>query len=129
MNIFKQNAHMPESPSFSSLTNLENQKKEAQKIREKYPDRIPCIVEKAKHSNLAMIDKKKYLVPTELTLGQFQCIIRKRLKISQNQAIYFFINGDILAPASSIMENLYNEHKGENDFLTIIYAAENTFGY
>ena len=39
----------------------EKRKSEAERIRQKYPDRIPCIVEKAEKSDIATIDKKKYL--------------------------------------------------------------------
>ena len=35
---------------------------ESQKIRQKYPDRIPVIVQKAENSNIEKIDKRKYLV-------------------------------------------------------------------
>jgi GABA(A) receptor-associated protein len=36
-------------------------------MREKYQDRIPVIVEKASGGDIPDIDKKKYLVPTDLT--------------------------------------------------------------
>lgn len=37
----------------------EKRKEEADKIRTKYPDRIPVICEKAKRSEIVNIDKKK----------------------------------------------------------------------
>lgn len=47
----------------ASLTNihlnLEKRKEEVEKIREKFPDRIPIIVEKAATSKLPDIDKTK----------------------------------------------------------------------
>lgn len=43
--------------------NPEKRKEVAEKIRSKYPDRIPVIVEKAPKSDAPDIDKKKYLVP------------------------------------------------------------------
>ncbi len=45
----------------------ERRKEEAQRMREKYQDRIPVIVEKATGGDIPDIDKKKYLVPTDLT--------------------------------------------------------------
>ena len=42
-------------------------KAEAEKIRRKYDDRIPVIVERAPRADIADIDKKKYLVPGDLT--------------------------------------------------------------
>lgn len=57
---------------------FEKRRAEGEKIRRKYPDRIPVIVEKAPKSRLRDLDKKKYLVPSELTIGQFYFLIRKR---------------------------------------------------
>ena len=37
----------------------------------RYDDRIPVIVEKAPRADIAEIDKKKYLVPGDLTVAQF----------------------------------------------------------
>merc|ERR1711943_110299 len=61
---------------------LERRKAEAARMSEKYPDRIPVIVEKAAGGDLPDIDKKKYLVPTDLTVGQFVHVIRKRIKLA-----------------------------------------------
>ena len=41
------------------MWNPEKRKSEAARIREKYPDRIPVIVEKADKSDIVDIDKKK----------------------------------------------------------------------
>ena len=55
---------------------------ESTNIKNKYPDRIPIIVEKYKGSTLPDIDKCKYLVPKDMNLGQFVYIIRKGLNLS-----------------------------------------------
>ena len=54
---------------------------ESSKIIERYPDRIPIIVEKDKKSKIKDIDKNKFLVPNDMTLGQFMYVIRKRIKL------------------------------------------------
>ena len=53
---------------------------ESSKIIERYPDRIPIIVEKNKKSKIKDIDKNKFLVPNDMTLGQFMYVVRKRIK-------------------------------------------------
>jgi GABA(A) receptor-associated protein len=70
-----------------------NRKQEALKILEKYPNRIPIICEKDPKCKLAEIDKTKYLVPNDLTLSQFTFIVRKRLQIDKNSALFLLING------------------------------------
>ena len=56
---------------------LEQRKEESNKILERYPDRIPIICETL-DKNAPKLDKKKFLVPCDLTMGQFMFILRKR---------------------------------------------------
>ena len=42
----------------------------------RYPDRIPVVVEKAEGSDIPQIDKKKFLVPAELNVGQVFTILK-----------------------------------------------------
>ena len=58
---------------------FEKRRAEGEKIRRKYPDRVPVIVEKSPKARIGDLDKKKYLVPSDLTVGQFYFLIRKRI--------------------------------------------------
>ena len=100
---------------------------EAQRIRTKYADRIPVICEKDERSDIPDIDKKKYLVPQDLTVGQFVYVIRKRIKLPSEKAIFIFIN-NVLPPTAALMSKIYAEHKDEDGFLYVQYSGENTFG-
>uniref|UniRef100_A0A7S0QZX4 Autophagy-related protein n=1 Tax=Pyramimonas obovata TaxID=1411642 RepID=A0A7S0QZX4_9CHLO len=113
--------------SFKQEHPLEKRQAEAQRIREKYPDRIPVIVERAEKSDISDIDKKKYLVPVDLTVGQFVYVIRKRIKLSPEKAIFIFVN-NVLPPTAALMSAIYEEHKDNDGFLYISYSGENTFG-
>ena len=64
---------------------------ESTRIRAKYPERVPVIVEKAGQSDVPDIDKKKYLVPADLTVGQFVYVVRKRIKLGAEKAIFVFV--------------------------------------
>jgi len=100
---------------------------EATRIKARYPDRIPVIVEKNKSSNIIDIDKCKFLVPKDLTVGQFVYVIRKRIKLEPEKAIFIYVN-NILPPTSSLINSIYEEHKSKDGFLWISYSGENTFG-
>ncbi|XP_054787540.1 autophagy-related protein 8C-like isoform X1 [Prosopis cineraria] len=113
--------------SFKLDNPLEKRLEESARIREKYPDRIPVIVERADRSDIADVDKKKYLVPGDLSVGQFVYVIRKRIKLSAEKAIFVFIN-NILPPTAALMSAIYEEHKDEDGFLYMTYSGENTFG-
>ncbi|RMZ77552.1 hypothetical protein DV737_g4348, partial [Chaetothyriales sp. CBS 132003] len=106
---------------------FEKRKAEAERIRQKYADRIPVICEKVEKSDIATIDKKKYLVPADLTVGQFVYVIRKRIKLSPEKAIFIFVD-EVLPPTAALMSSIYDEHKDEDGFLYITYSGENTFG-
>ena len=100
---------------------------EAARIREKYPDRIPVICEKDPRSDIPPVDKRKYLIPMDLTVGQFVYVIRKRIRLSPEKAIFIFVNG-VLPPTAALMSAVYEEHKDADGFLYIQYSGENTFG-
>lgn len=110
----------------SSLTS-EKRKMESARILKKFPDRIPVICERAEKSDLQTIDKRKYLVPSDLTVGQFVYVIRKRIQLPPEKAIFIFIN-DILPPTAALMSSIYEEHKDKDGFLYVLYSGENTFG-
>lgn len=118
---------MSKPKSFKEEHPLEKRKAEAARIKEKYPDRIPVIVEKADKSDIPDIDKKKYLVPSDLTVGQFVYVIRKRIKLSPEKAIFIFVK-NILPPTAALMSSIYEDHRDEDGFLYITYSGENTFG-
>jgi GABA(A) receptor-associated protein len=106
---------------------FEKRKAECARVRAKYPERCPLVIEKAEKSKVEDIDKNKYLVPHDLTVGQLVYVIRKRTKITSEQAIFIFVNNTIPATSSTIRE-IYEKHKDEDGFLYILYSGENTFG-
>mgnify|MGYP004708394943 CR=1 FL=1 len=97
------------------------------RILKKFPDRIPVICEKVEKSDIQEIDKRKYLVPSDLTVGQFVYVIRKRIQLPPEKAIFIFIK-DILPPTAALMLSIYEEHKDEDGFLYVLYSGENTLG-
>lgn len=101
---------------------------ESSRVLIKYPDRIPVIVEKSTtQPDLPTIDKKKYLVPFDLNMGQFIYVIRQRLKLRPEEAIFLFVNNQIIS-GTSIIGHIYNYGKDLDGFLYIQYAKENVFG-
>ncbi|KAI3800282.1 hypothetical protein L1987_28369 [Smallanthus sonchifolius] len=114
--------------SFKLEHPLEKRRGESSRIRVKYPDRVPVIVEKAERADIPDIDKNKYLVPADLTVGQFVYVVRKRIKLSPEKAIFVFVN-NMLPPTAALMSAIYEENKDEDGFLYMSYSGENTFGY
>jgi GABA(A) receptor-associated protein len=61
------------------------------------------------------------LVPADLTVGQFVYVIRKRIKLSPEKAIFIFVD-EVLPPTAALMSSIYEEHKDEDGFLYITYV-------
>merc|ERR1712025_1305641 len=106
---------------------FEKRRAEGEKIRRKYPDRVPVIVEKSPKARIGDLDKKKYLVPSDLTVGQFYFLIRKRISLRPEDAPFFFVN-NVIPPTSATMGSLYQEHHEEDFFLYIAYSDESVYG-
>jgi len=105
----------------------EKRKEVAARIRSKHPDRVPAIVEKAPKSNAPEIDKKKYLVPGDITVGKFVYELRKHMQLGPEKAIFLFVQNS-LPPTAALMYDIYERYKDEDGFLYITYSDENTFG-
>merc|ERR1712209_281132 len=106
---------------------FEKRRAEGEKIRRKYPDRVPVIVEKSPKARIGDLDKKKYLVPSDFTVGQFYFLIRKRISLRPEDALFFFVN-NVIPPTSATMGSLYQEHHEEDFFLYIAYSDESVYG-
>ncbi len=118
---------------------IEQRRNESKNVKKKYQDRIPVIVSKDPGSELSDINKEKYLVPIEFTVGQLLTIIRQRTTIGPEKAINLFIIDynytQILAPTSATIGSLYLQYVESfmNDpkydgYLYIVYTGENVFG-
>jgi len=112
---------------FKAEHSFEKRKEVAAKIREKYTDRIPVIVERAPNSSAPEIDKKKFLVPNDLTVSKLAFEIRRHLKLSAEHGIFLFVN-DTLPANAALLQTIYDKCKDPDGFLYVTYASENTFG-
>merc|ERR1712066_1176497 len=95
---------------------FEKRRAEGEKIRRKSPK-----------ARIGDLDKKKYLVPSDLTVGQFYFLIRKRISLRPEDALFFFVN-NVIPPTSATMGSLYQEHHEEDFFLYIAYSDESVYG-
>jgi GABA(A) receptor-associated protein len=112
---------------FKKQHSEEKRLSESCRILAKYPDRIPIIVEKDPSGKIPDIDKNKFLVPGDLTVGQFLHVIRKRIKLQPEQALFIFIN-NVIPPTSNLLSIVYGIHKDPDGFLYCLYTGESVFG-
>jgi hypothetical protein len=114
--------------------NFYAKKTEADRILNKYTDRLPVIVTKNKLcKDIETIDKIKYLVPLDLTVYKFSYVLRNRLNLPSHQAFIIYqvdpyTNTKRFLNGSSLMAEVYDNYKSPDGFLYIEYDSENTFG-
>lgn len=70
----------------------------------------------------------RFLIPDNITVGQFLYILRKRVQLPPKTAMFLFVNGSV-PPTGMMFSNLYENKKDDDGFLYIVYSGENTFGY
>eukprot|EP00088_Acartia_fossae_P053439 TRINITY_DN6088_c0_g1_i1.p1 TRINITY_DN6088_c0_g1~~TRINITY_DN6088_c0_g1_i1.p1 ORF type:complete len:138 (+),score=12.11 TRINITY_DN6088_c0_g1_i1:229-642(+) len=115
--------------SFKASRSLSTRKAEVESIREKFPSKVPVIVERyRKEESLPEIDKFKFLVPRDLTLSQLSHIIRVRLRVRQSQAFFLFVSGGDIPALSATLLQLHRKYRDTDGFLYLTYSSQETFG-
>mmetsp|Transcript_24833 Transcript_24833/g.45569 ORF Transcript_24833/g.45569 Transcript_24833/m.45569 type:complete len:150 (-) Transcript_24833:125-574(-) len=121
---------------FVETVPFEKRVAEANRIREKHPDRVPVICERAPRTHLMEIEKKKFLVPGTMLCGEFKYIVHKHINqvtmeqgngLRADQTIYLFC-GNKTPKTGATMAEIYENYRADDGFLYIKYSAENTLG-
>ena len=113
--------------TYQTTHSLEDRLAESKRIRTKYPDRIPVIMERHPSSTMSSLAQTKFLVPSNLLVSQLIYVVRRRVKLNPNEALFIFVN-DTLPSSSMDVLSLYNTQAHPDGFLYIVYSNENTFG-
>jgi len=109
---------------------FENRKKRSNSLLQKYPDKIPVILEKsAGDKYLPNIDKTKLLVADTMTVSSVIQLIKTNLKINETTSIYIMVqNKNIMVSGTQSIISIYQEYKNADGFLYLEYCTENVFG-
>ncbi len=113
---------------FKMLNSFEKRRMESTRLKEKFPDKIPIILEKADTSQLPSVDKQKYLMQREITIGQFLYIIRQKINIDHSESIFLLVNNVTIPPTGAPIGAIYDKFGDNDGFLYITYSSQQTFG-
>ena len=78
---------------YQKAKNLQERKAEYQNVIKSNPGKIAIICEKSPNSRIADIEKSKFLVSEDINVSQFSFMIRKKLKMDKEEALFFLVNG------------------------------------
>lgn len=113
---------------FRDSFSFKNRIIESSKVLQQYPNCVPVICENFLDNNDNLkIDKNKYLVPNNFTIGNFLLVIKKRFKINKYEALFIMIDNKI-PPLTLSFKELYYSHKDTDGFLYMTFTKENVFG-
>lgn len=114
--------------AFEASRSLELRVEESTRMRRKFPTRVPVICERDPTcSMLPPIDKCKFLVSCDLTLSQFIYILRQRMSIAPETAMFVYA-GNNLPLHSNSLGSIDKLHRDSDGFLYLVYRGENAFG-
>lgn len=118
-----------EMTPFKQRKCLATRKDEVCNIRTKFPNKLPVIVERyIREKSLPLLDKTKFLVPFEFTLGQFLCLLRNKIDLEATQALFLLVAEKSMSCMSSSMGEIYSLYSDQDGFLYITYASQEVFG-
>lgn len=102
--------------------------KRIQKCKEqnlKHPNKVPIVIEQHIEKNL----NNYYLFPKDKKVSSFIQIIRDKIKISSQHALFIHTLNNNLLPNDITMGEIYEKYKDpEDNFLKLVVSAEHTFG-
>ncbi|KAH7822195.1 putative light chain 3 [Monocercomonoides exilis] len=122
---------MPRESGYKATVPFETRKHEIDKIRKKYPDRVPILCERHSRAKIPEMSQKKFLVQENITIGEFLRIIRRNISLDQEKSLFVFIDNRIPNtgdPLSVIYSEYMKKHQGDDGYLYMLYTDEATFG-
>ena len=66
-------------------------------------------------------------MPADITIAQLAYLLRRRMDLSPEDAIFIFSGSSILS-SNTLISAIYEKSKDVDGFLYIKYSGENTFG-
>jgi len=67
-------------------------------------------------------------VPKDLTAMNFMYIIRKKISLQKDQALFLFVNGREALKGGTPLIQVYEAKKDTDGFLYIAFSTENVLG-
>ena len=127
---------IPETIAGFRGRSLESRIEESERVKTQYASRLPVIVTRSSSrsartllgsSDLPVLDKFKYLVPGDFTVGQLIYVIRRRMRVSPEVALFMYC-GATLPSSTTLIQELYSTQKDMDGFLYLTFQGESSFG-
>jgi GABA(A) receptor-associated protein len=96
-------------------------------LQRKFPDRVPVVIDP--RSDARFLEKRKFLVPgSTMTLGEFVGVIRRRVTLPPESAMFVFVEGGHIPRNTDTLSAIHARYKNAEGFLFLRITMESTFG-
>jgi GABA(A) receptor-associated protein len=107
--------------------------KKCDELRNKHPDRIPCICEKSKGARLNTLESYQLSIPEDADVNQLSFILRRHLNIDEISALFLIVEDSnqnkYSLTGNKTIKEIYSKYcDPEDKFLYITYASEDLWG-
>lgn len=118
---------------FRNSFTFKDRVKMSSRLKEKFTDRIACIVEKSVKwgsRKVPHMERKKFLVPSNMKMCHLVTIIRKRIDIPNECAVIVSVGEEhaVFPCMQTSMRDIYRSYGSDDGFLYVEYGLESTFG-
>mmetsp|Transcript_25811 Transcript_25811/g.29484 ORF Transcript_25811/g.29484 Transcript_25811/m.29484 type:complete len:124 (-) Transcript_25811:137-508(-) len=114
---------------YKESLSFQKRKQDADTMIEKYPRRVPVIVERVRQDAfMPTMDVRKFLIPSYFDMARFNALIRKRLSLSKEHAIFLMFDDNTIMTSGKLMSQIYKEKMDKDGFLYVKYSSEKVTG-
>lgn len=96
-------------------------------VRRRHPNCVLLRMKRRENCTLRPLRRSHFVVPRTLTVGDLMILIRRRLALSPDRALFLLIAGRMVA-CSQLIAHLDTEENREDGVLTAYFTDENAFG-
>lgn len=108
---------------FKMEWSLEFRAKDCTRMREKYPDRVPLIVERESDKRVPELAKCKLLMNYTVTVAQALRIIRNKAGLGRDCRLQLYVNGRMLEH-EQLIADVHMQERDEDGFLYCTYSMD-----
>jgi hypothetical protein len=129
--------HMDYVNQFDQHKNFASRVAEVKKLRERYPQRVPVLVDRYRKTCPKLL-KNKFLVPVDMTMGAFIHRVRQFLyqdnkaPLDPSMSVLGFVSispqQNTIPSANTNLFTIYKDYQRRDGFLVILIDLEQTFG-
>ena len=114
---------------FKMKNSPEKRIEQFEKIKKEYQNKVPIIIERSQNCSINKFIKTKYILSDDITMSEFIKIIREKLELEPERALFFLANGKYTVSGSEDLAQVYDKYKdSEDSFLYLTYSEEIVYG-